>query len=487
MIKKTFFKSKVLFITFIFLFISGCEYNNVTGERQLVILSEAEENNIGAREHPKIIKNFGGIYPDKELLKYIRNIGNKVAANSDLSNTKWTFTVLDSPIVNAFALPGGYVYITRGLLALANDEAEIASVIGHEIAHVTARHSAQRHAKSTLSGIGLDLLSIVVGQPIVTQLASIGVQGVLSAFSRSEELEADKLGIKYIINAKYDPKGSYRFLKRLNELAKISSKSEQNAINSIFSTHPKTIDRIEISKENTPNNISYMKYKKNYLAAINNMIYGDNASKGIIKNNQFFHLELDFSFIIPKKYKVFNNDNSIILFTDNKEEVIIFDGLDIQEGLTMIELAESIYNRSDIESYKEIKINNKKTVYFDEKSIIKYEDRDYKRRTYLINWSNNRIWRFSILIKPSIKDINFETANIIVESMHNLTKQEKIIGKPKYIKIIEVKINDTPTILSNKMGIKEKKLEFFSILNGIDFNRSNEIMEEGSLVKMVVN
>jgi len=487
MINSYIFILKVLFIAFIFLSIGSCVKNNATGERQLVILSEAEENNIGAKEHPKIIKSFGGIYQNKELQEYIRNIGNKITAKAGIPNTRWTFTILDSPIVNAFALPGGYVYVTRGLLALANDEAEIASVIGHEIAHVTARHTAQRHAKSALSGIGLDLLSIVVGQPIITNLASIGVQGVLSSFSRSEELEADELGVQYILKAKYDPEGSYRFLSRLDKLTKISSENEQTAISSIFSTHPKTTDRIKISKEIIPSNLSYKNYRKKYLSAINNMVYGDNASQGIVKNYQFFHLELDFSFNIPKRYKVFNNDNSIILFTKTKDEIIIFDGLDSQPGMSLIELAESIYNRSDIRAFKELEINDKLAIYFDEKPIIKYEGRDYNRRTYLINWRNNRIWRFSLLINPSSKDINFEKGDLIASSLHNLTEEEKILGKPKYIKIIETKLNDTPAILSTKMGIKDKKLEYFCILNGIDLDKSKETLEQGALIKMIVN
>ena len=487
MINSYIFILKVLFIASIFLSIGSCVKNNATGDRQLVILSEAEENNIGAKEHPKIIKSFGGIYQNKKLQEYIRNIGNKIIAKADLRDARWTFTILDSPIVNAFALPGGYVYVTRGLLALANDEAEIASVIGHEIAHVTARHTAQRHAKSALSGIGLDLLSILVGQPIITNLASIGVQGVLSSFSRSEELEADELGVQYILKAKYDPEGSYRFLSRLDKLTKISSENEQTAISSIFSTHPKTTDRIKISKEIIPSNLSYKKYRKKYLSVINNMVYGDNTSQGIVKNHQFFHLELDFSFNIPKRYKVFNNDNSIILFTKTKDEIIIFDGLDSQPGMSLIELAESIYNRSDIRAFKEIEINDKLAIYFDEKPIIKYEGRDYNRRTYLINWRNNRIWRFSLLINPSSKDINFEKGDLIASSLHNLTEEEKILGKPKYIKIIETKLNDTPAILSTKMGIEDKKLEYFCILNGIELDKSKETLEQGALIKMIVN
>ena len=136
MVKELFLKIIIFIpITILLLSISSCAKNIATGERKLVILSEAEENNIGAKEHPNIIKYFGGIYKDQKLKKYISSIGNKIAQNSDMPDIRWTFTILDSPIVNAFALPGGYVYVTRGLLSLANDEAEISSVIGHEIAH----------------------------------------------------------------------------------------------------------------------------------------------------------------------------------------------------------------------------------------------------------------------------------------------------------------------------------------------------------------
>ena len=183
------YKYKFIYYIFLIVFIiiiSACAKNIATGERQLVILSPEEENNIGAREHPNIIKSFGGIYDDQALKEYVSNLGNKIALNSEMPDIRWTFTILDNPLVNAFALPGGYIYVTRGLLSLANDESEIASVLGHEIAHVTARHTAQRHAKSTLSNVGLDLLSIVVGQPIITNATNIGLQGVLSAFSRSE-------------------------------------------------------------------------------------------------------------------------------------------------------------------------------------------------------------------------------------------------------------------------------------------------------------
>ena len=471
----------------VFLIISGCVKNVATGERQLVILSTEEENDIGAKEHPNIISSFGGIYNNKNLQSYITSLGSKIASNSEMPDIRWTFTILDNPLVNAFALPGGYIYVTRGLLSLANDEAEIASVLGHEIAHVTARHTAQRHAKSTLSNVGLDILNIVVGQPLITNAASIGVQGALSSFSRSEELEADKLGIRYIIKTKYDPGGSYRFLNRLNELTKVSSKNDIDIITSIFATHPKTIDRIKALKESIKDNSAETINREIFLDAIDGMIYGENSQHGIVRDNNFYHLDLNFSFQTPKNYKINNHKNNIISYNENKEVVIIFDGLLNKEKLSLLELAESNYLRSNINSYQEIIIDNKPAIIFEENKLIKYEGREYNRRTYLINWDNGRIWRFSILINPLNKGINFKNGNLVALSLHNLTEEERVIGKPKYIKIIETKLNDTPTILSTQMGILDKKLEYFCIINGINLDNSNEILEQGTLIKMIVN
>jgi predicted Zn-dependent protease len=474
----------VLFI--VFLLNTNCAKNDATGERQLVILSAEQEKDIGAKEHPKIIKSFGGIYNNKILQGYITGLGKKIASKSEMPDIRWTFTILDSPIVNAFALPGGYVYITRGLLSLANDEAEIASVLGHEIAHVTARHSAQRHAKTTFSNLGLDILSIVVGQPVITNAANIGIQGVLSAFSRSEELEADKLGIKYVLKSDYDPAGSYRFLKRLAQLTKIMSKNEVGFLSSIFSTHPKTFERVRASKDYIIDNNTKIKNRKAYLNAINGIIYGDNAQHGIIKENNFYHIGLNFSFNAPNYFKLKNNTNSVIIFNENKEVVVIFDGLLNSEHLSLLEIAESHYLRSNIRSYQELNINNKTSVVFDEKDHILYDGKKYYRKTYMISWEDNRVWRFSILINPKNKNKYIIDAENIALSIHELSQEEKILGRPKFINIIKTKKGDTLQFLADQMALNKNKIEIFKIINGLNLD-DNEPLEEGALIKMIVN
>ena len=468
------------------LIVTGCVQNKATGDRQLVILSQDEENNIGAREHPKIIKAFGGIYEDKNLQEYINNIGNRLAANSELPDIRWTFTILDSPVVNAFALPGGYIYVTRGLISLANDESEIASVIGHEIAHVTARHTAERHAKATISGLGLEILDIVIGRPIVSNLANIGMQGILSSFSRSQELEADKLGIRYIKKSNYDTEGSTRFLSRLDVLTKISNEKNSNLINSIFATHPKTLDRVQYSKTLATNLSSdVLRNKEKFLLAIDNMVYGDSSKHGVIRDNLFLHLDLNFKFEVPKDYKIDNQENAVISNNKDNTVIVIFDGLINQESISLIEIVEANIGRSRLYNYDEFLINNRVAISVEDKSLVNYNGAKYNRKVYLIAWNNKRVWRFTVLSAPNLLDNSILEAENIVMSFDSLSNYDRKIAQPSRIKIIKVLEGDTINSLSQNMAVSKNKKELFCVLNGIDCSSENASLSIGEPIKMI--
>ena len=468
------------------LIVSGCVQNKATGDRQLVILSQDEENNIGAREHPKIIKAFGGIYEDKNLQEYINNIGNRLASNSELPDIRWTFTILDSPVVNAFALPGGYIYVTRGLISLANDESEIASVIGHEIAHVTARHTAERHAKATISGLGLEILDIVIGRPIVSNLANIGMQGILSSFSRSQELEADKLGIRYIKKSNYDTEGSTRFLSRLDVLTKISNEKNSNLINSIFATHPKTLDRVQYSKTLATNLSSdVLRNKEKFLLAIDNMVYGDSSKHGVIRDNLFLHLDLNFKFEVPKDYKIDNQENAVISNNKDNTVIVIFDGLINQESISLIEIVEANIGRSRLYNYDEFLINNRVAISVEDKSLVNYNGAKYNRKVYLIAWNNTRVWRFTVLSAPNLLDNSILEAENIVMSFDSLSNYDRKIAQPSRIKIIKVLEGDTINSLSQNMAVSKNKKELFCVLNGIDCSSENASLSIGEPIKMI--
>ena len=216
------------------------------------------------------------------------------------------------------------------------------------------------------------------------------------------------------------------------------------------------------------------------------MVYGDNSQHGIVKDNNFYHLDLNFSFTTPQNYKIVNNTDNILAFNKNKEVVIIFDGLINNEKLSLLELAESNYSRSNLNLYKELIIDNKSAIVFEEKRLIKYAGKYYLRKTYLINWENKRVWRFSVLINPELKNKYQKEADKIATSIHELSEEEKIIGRPKFIRIYETQKGDTVKKLANKTAIDKNQLEIFKIMNGLNI-KGDQAIPPGTLVKMIVN
>lgn len=226
---------------------AGCAQNPATGEQQFVLMSDEEAAETGAEQHPKILERFGGAYDDPDLAAYVSRVGQKVAAESERADVDYTFTVLDSPIANAMALPGGYIYVTRGLLALMNDEAELAALLGHEIGHVVARHSNEQMAQQTTASIGAVLVGVALGSEAATRLANVGAEAYVASYSRDQELEADRLGLRYASAAGYHADGmadTLRQLLRQRELRQTLAGQGGGGDMSIFASHPNPEDRI---------------------------------------------------------------------------------------------------------------------------------------------------------------------------------------------------------------------------------------------------
>ena len=223
--------------------LAACSTNPATGKRQFNIVSEGQEIGIGQQAHPEIIRQFG-VYDEKpELNRLVNDVGRRLAAASERPNLPWTFTVLDTPMVNAMALPGGYIYITRGMLERINSEDELAGVLGHEIAHVTARHSAQQISKQQLAQFGLVLGAVVAGPEVFQQygqLAQLGLGLLFQRYSRQHETEADLLGTSYMAEARYHPIGAERMLMTLQRL----DKNPATGIDRYFMSHPDPAKRV---------------------------------------------------------------------------------------------------------------------------------------------------------------------------------------------------------------------------------------------------
>jgi predicted Zn-dependent protease len=234
---------KTLILPLIVIVAAACSTNPVTGQRELNLVSESQEIQMGREAHPQVLRQFG-VYDEKpELNRMVERVGRRLAAESDRPNLPWTFTLLDSPMVNAMALPGGYIYITRGMMERINSEDELAGVLGHEIAHVTARHAAQRISRQQLAQFGLLLGAVVAGPEVLQQygqLADLALTLLFQRYSRGQESQADLVGTGYMAEAQYNPVGAERMLMTLQRL----SEGEEGGINRYFMSHPDPAKRV---------------------------------------------------------------------------------------------------------------------------------------------------------------------------------------------------------------------------------------------------
>lgn len=290
---------------------AACATNPVTGKRQMSLLSEAEELAIGQQQDAEIRREMG-VYDDPELHRYVNDIGQQLARVSHRPNLPWTFTVVDSPAINAFALPGGYIYLTRGILAYLDDEAELSGVLGHEIGHVTARHAAQAYTRQAQAGIGLAILSIFV--PSTAPFADLGATGLSVLFlrhGREAELEADRLGVEYGSGAGYDPAGVPRFLATLARVDRLSERGVPNWL----STHPDPGSRVVKAEPVAGTFVSADAKTLNrdqYLERIKGLVFGDRTEDGIVRGSEFLHPLLRLGVKFPDGWELTNTPSAVL-------------------------------------------------------------------------------------------------------------------------------------------------------------------------------
>ncbi len=292
----------------------GCVRNPVTGKRQLALMSEGQEVAMGQESHPAVLSEFG-LVDNAELQTYCSRIGNDLARVSHRPNLPWHFSIVDSPVVNAFAVPGGYIYITRGILEHMNNEAELAGVLGHEIGHVTARHSVTQISQGQLINIGLGLGSIFSSRfRQFGGLAQMGMEVLMLKFSRDHENESDQLGLQYMAKCGYDPEQMSKFFQVFVGMREESGES----IPSWLSSHPTPPDRIGKTSE-AGTRIKQASARQDYrinadefLPKLDNLIYGENPREGFVDKDKFIHPDLRFQMDIPPGWKVENTKSSVI-------------------------------------------------------------------------------------------------------------------------------------------------------------------------------
>lgn len=323
----------------------SCVRNPVTGGRQLALISTGQEIGIGKESHPEILAEYGGV-EDPALQEYFSRIGQDIARISHRPDLPWTFTVLDSPVVNAFAVPGGFIYLTRGILAYMNNEAEMAGVLGHEIGHVTARHSVTQISQQQLFGLGLGLGSIFSSRfRQFSGLAETGLGILMLKYSRNHERQSDQLGVEYMSQVGYDPVQMSRFF----EVFQSMREEQGQTIPNWLSSHPAPPDRIgstasaaEKIKLDNPGS----KYKINtdaFLSRIEGIVYGENPREGFVEKDRFYHPDLRFQFRFPQTWDVQNTKRSVTFVEPEGKAAIELTLVPPEEGQSPEDVA---YNTS---------------------------------------------------------------------------------------------------------------------------------------------
>lgn len=310
---------------------SGCALNPATGNTDFVLLSEDDEISLGRKSHAEILEKYGE-YNNPALQAYVRKVGTEIAANSHRNNLIYHFTVLDSKIVNAFALPGGYVYITRGIMAYLQSEAELAAVLAHEIGHVTARHSVRQYTTAVTTNVIGAIIAAQSGTNYAQDLSNILATAITRGYGRDHELEADRLGAGYLARSNYSPDAMIRIielLKTQEEFDKQLASEEQREASSyhgIFSTHPENDTRLQevvkAAKPSQPHSNAYRVGRDDYLHAINGMTYGDSPEEGIVYDNSFYHADLDFSLTFPHGWRISNRPSSLLAHSPDGQAML---------------------------------------------------------------------------------------------------------------------------------------------------------------------
>jgi predicted Zn-dependent protease len=303
---------------------TGCSTNPATGKSQLNLISEAQEIEMGRSADPQIVAQYG-LYPDDELASYVDDLGQRMAAESERAHLPWTFRVLDDPVINAFALPGGYIYVTRGILGHMGSEAELVSVLGHEIGHVTARHSVNRLSKQQLAGLGLGVGAILA--PEMAQafgnLAQAGVQLMFLKYGRDDERQADSLGFRYSGHIESNPRG---FVEMFDMLGYSSEAAGGDRLPGYLSTHPDPEERRLTAQrrlqEVPPEYLDRSMGADRFLRHLDGMPYGPNPREGFFDGNVFVHPEMGLRLELPRGWKGYNQKQAAVAVSPNQDAMV---------------------------------------------------------------------------------------------------------------------------------------------------------------------
>ncbi len=464
-------------------FLSACSTNPATGNQQFTaLMSPQQEIKVGASEHEKIVKQFG-LYKNAAVASYVNDIGKRVTANTERADVNYTFYVLDSPIVNAFALPGGYIYVSRGLLALANSEAELAAVLSHEAGHITGRHSAERYSRGVVTSLGAGILSAVLDSSAASQALGTGANLYLSSYSRGQENEADTLGLRYMTRGGYDADSMAAFLSSLKQQSDVDAQLAgrgKSAGFSYFSTHPATADRVAQTRVQAG---AYPKGGKvnrdQHLKMINGMTYGDSATQGFARGRNFYHPGIGFTFSVPEGFNI-SNQPSQVTATSSSGGVLIFDMASNKQGLDPLTYVRNWVKYKELHGLEKITVNGNAGATANFAGNV--NGRSVTIRLVAIKWGD-RFVRFQMAIPQGASAAMVEGLKKTTYSFRSMTASEKKSVRPYRLTTFVAQSGDSVASIARRQPFTKLQEQRFRVLNGL---AANENLKAGRLYKKII-
>ncbi len=458
---------------------ASCALNRATGERHLNLISESQEIAMGQQADTQIVASIG-LYSDPDLQQYVQSLGAKLAQSSERPALPWTFRVVDEPAVNAFALPGGFIYVTRGLMTYVNNEAELAGVIGHEIGHVTAQHSVHSMSNQQLTQLG-----ITAGMMIKPELQRYGQ--VLNAglgllylkFSRDDETQADHLGFRYMVRAGSDPRQMISVFDMLN---RVGQSSGGGRAPEWLETHPNPVNRAaNFQKEIDTLTSSLSRLTVNqssYLTLVDGMVFGQNPREGIFRDNHFYHPELAFEFAFPVGWQTVNQKEVVAGINADQNAVI---QITLAQGMSSARAANLFFDQQGMESERleasdlnglssvsaNFRVQTEQGMLHGRAAFVDYGGQTYQ----LLGYTTEQLWS-----KYKGTMVN------AIGSFRRLTDTKLLNVQPMKLKIVSV----GKTMTLAQLATQEKSPVPLKTLAIINQTEENATFRSGDRVKMVV-
>jgi predicted Zn-dependent protease len=440
------------------------------------------------REHQRILAAYGGVYNDPRLQTMVEQLVDRLVAASQKPDLHYRVTILNSQSINAFALPSGQLYVTRGLIALADDESELASVLAHEMGHVIARHAELREKEQEQVDLVNRVVTDVVSDPAAGALALAKSKLELASFSRQQEFEADSIGIGIAARAGYDPYGASRFLTAMERNAALKPE-ESGAINpaapDFLSSHPSTPDRVSraIAQARQYKPAAGLTAQQReqaqdaYFADIDGMVYGEDPSEGYVRGRRFLHPKLGFTFTAPDGFTLNNTAQAVLGIKHGGGEALRLDVVHVPAEQTLTQyLTSGWIENIDPATVEDTTINGLPGA----TAVAKGDQWDF--RIYAIRFGSD-VYRFIFAAKHRTPDTD-RAFRETVATFRRMSLAEIAQAKPARLKIVEVAPGDTVEKLANRMAVADHAVERFRVLNGLE---PDDRLKPGSEVKIVVD